>query len=80
MAPSFIIKVGKCLLFVDMTIFRTEPPAWIKIVEKVNWSKRGLNGTFGSLVSLNIKAANKSQFKGMRDAFEIAELLLHLPR
>jgi hypothetical protein len=59
-------------LFIDMNIFNGEPPPWITFSKQVSWEGRGMRGTFGALSALDSKLADPT---GMRDAFEIAELL-----
>jgi len=62
-------------LFIDMNIFTADQPKWIEFDEQVDWSGRGMRGTFGSLISLNAVHANRLNLQGIRDAFEIAEEL-----
>ena len=62
-------------LFVDMNIFVADQPKWAKFSETLDWSGRGMKGIFAAIDSLNISHARRTQFQGVRDAFEIAQAL-----
>lgn len=62
-------------LFVDLNLFRGEPPAWISFSNKTAWEARGMQGSFGTFAELDRLAANATKFPEVRDAFEIAEAL-----
>lgn len=62
-------------LFLDLNMFQAQLPSWITMTSQTEWAERGMQGTFGTFESLDEVTAHKEKFTGMRNAFEIAEVL-----
>jgi hypothetical protein len=69
-------------LFIDLALFkrgRSHALTWIKFADTVQLAQEGLEANFGTFQSIDRRKAGESAFRGILDAFEIAENLSRIP-
>jgi hypothetical protein len=61
--------------FVERCMFGNPLPLWLNISEEIAWQTPGMVTTFAAVLQIDQQAAAKSRYRGVRDAFEIAETI-----
>jgi len=59
--------------YVDISLFESDLPEWIKFEKLIDWSDRGMATTFGIFCGIDQELARKTFFSGILDAFDVAK-------
>jgi hypothetical protein len=73
------VGLGGPNCYIDIALFSTPSPDWVRFSKIVPWEDRGLSAEFGLLDALNQSNARSCGHQGIRDAFEVAEQLSTSP-
>jgi hypothetical protein len=65
--------------FVDLDLFTSPLPPWLKVRRTFTWADRGISARFGEIESIDGVCANAVQFDGALDAFGVAQRLSPSP-
>lgn len=65
--------------FIDLALFDSTPPSWLKLKRTVAWSSRGLATSFGEIEQMDSQTASSSRYAGLKDAFAVARTLSSAP-
>lgn len=62
-------------MFIDLALFSNEKTSWISLGDPIEWESPGISGRFAELKQIDTGHAGKVRYDGMRDAFQVAEML-----